>query len=85
MLLVGVEHVGELFGDMWPIDRRPRTYGRRFKAAVIGGALPGVRWAGKKSNNCLLYQVGAVAHPLNVAALGDGSLTGSRSPGSMGS
>lgn len=81
----GLYMVRELFGDMWPIDHRSRYCGRRFKAAVVGGALPGVRWAGKKSNNCLLYQVGAAAHPCNITPLGHGSLTGSRSPGSMGS
>ena len=57
----GFYMVRELFGDMWPIDRRPRTYGRRLKAAVIGGALPGVRWVGRRSNKSLVYEV--LPHP----------------------
>ena len=53
----GIYTVRELYGDMWPIDHRPRNYGRRFKAAVIGGALPGMRWVGMKSNRSQLYEV----------------------------
>jgi len=49
--------VRELYGDMWPIDHRPRNYGRRFKASVRGGYLPGVQWAGMKSNRSQLYEV----------------------------
>ena len=52
--------VRELYGDMWPIDHRPRRYGRQFKAAVIRGALSGVRWVGMKSNRSQLYEVLAV-------------------------
>ena len=81
----GFYTVRELYSDAWPVDHRPRNYGRRFKAAVVGGTLPGVRWVGKKSNNCLLYQVGAAAYPWDEGALGDGSRTGSRSPGHIGS
>lgn len=53
----GLYMVRELYGDAWPIDHRPRNYGRRLKAAVLRGDLPGVRLVGKKSNNCLLYEV----------------------------
>jgi hypothetical protein len=51
----GAYTVRQLFGDRWPVDHRPRRYGRRFKAAVIGGALPGVRWAGVKSNRSQVF------------------------------
>ena len=53
----GVYTVRELFGAMWPIDHRPRLYGRRFKAAVVGGGLPGVRWVGRRSNKSLVYDI----------------------------
>lgn len=47
----------ELYGEVWQGIRRPRHHGRWFKFAVLGGALPRVRLVGRKSNNCLLYEV----------------------------
>ena len=53
----GLCTVRELHGEEWQGVRRPRAYGRWFKASVLNGDLPGVRWAGRKSNKSQLYEV----------------------------
>ncbi len=49
--------VKQLFGAIWSTLPRPRRFGKCFKASVIAGELPGLRWVGRRSNRSLLYEV----------------------------
>jgi hypothetical protein len=47
----------ELYGEAWAFVRRPKTFGKQFKRAVLDGRVPGVRWVREKSNRHQLYEV----------------------------
>ena len=48
----------KLHGPMWRRNgRRPREFGKRFKAAVLGGDLPALRWVRQRSDRCQEYEL----------------------------
>jgi hypothetical protein len=46
-----------LFGDAWSTEPRPRAFGKWFKASVMAGDLPGLRWVRKRSDMSHEYEV----------------------------
>lgn len=54
----GIYTLRELFGDEeWALVQRKKAYGQWFRRSVLDGALPRVRWAGRRTNRSLTYEV----------------------------
>ena len=53
----GVYDIGGLLREYWPWEKRPSMYGSIFKAMVLHGFFPRVRWVGEKANGQALYEV----------------------------
>ncbi len=53
----GLYSVRELFKESWAGKRRPRAYGKWFKASALAGDLPGLQWVRRRSNRSQEYQV----------------------------
>ena len=47
----------DLCGDAWPTEQRPRAFGKWFKASVMAGDLPGLRWVRRRSDRSQEYEV----------------------------
>jgi hypothetical protein len=47
----------QLFMETWKDVRRPRAFGKSFRASVIAGDLPGVRCVGKRTDRLLVYEI----------------------------
>ncbi len=57
----GVYTLRELFGEEeWGLVTRKRAYGQWFRRSVDRSEIPGVRWAGRRSNRSQTYIVSAV-------------------------
>ena len=53
----GKYRLKDLCGDAWTTEQRPRAFGKWFKASVIAGDLPGLRWVGERSDHSHEYEV----------------------------
>ncbi len=51
----------ELLDGEWDLIKRPKVYGKWFKASVLSGDLPGVSLHRERSNKSLEYEVSARA------------------------
>lgn len=47
----------ELYGAEWRTNPRPGDFGRRFKAAVLRNAMPGIRLLGRRSRRNVEYEL----------------------------
>jgi hypothetical protein len=54
----GVYTLRQLHGEKkWQQVHRRQALGLAFKAAVLKGAIPGIRWKGRRSDKAQLYEV----------------------------
>lgn len=53
----GLYTVKQLFALIDVSIPRPQRFGKSFKATVVASQLPGLRWAGRRSNKSQLYEV----------------------------
>ena len=47
----------QLFMEAWKDVRRPRAFGKSFRASVVAGDLPGVRYVEKRPDRLLVYEI----------------------------
>ncbi|WP_380783482.1 DUF1413 domain-containing protein [Sphingomonas sp. R86520] len=53
----GQYEVEDIYREFWEAIPHRTTFGRRFKKAVIGGKLRGIRWMHRSSENHQVYEL----------------------------